>query len=1340
MICAICQRPLAFHSTSCLNGLLEPLGVSGVDKALAWSWLVDIGQGDFLAACIAAKEAFARERTIHTLFARAVVHMLQGEFASAFPLFEEVFQITRDIRQQFVVASVARWAERRRGDVLPDGFSILFADSLTRWQHYELDSLWEQRWQSLRSQVSNNTILFEGMLIHDKLSMFPSYRTILFGSSNSHSQDAMSVKQNADVSILCKLATGRGLHGLSAWLTALYQELIVLDGSIAQQLNVYHRQIAYYRSGNHLSGVANSLLSLGDRLVTPDKGGSPILFGYHLSEPGSPTTTPDDPRLFDRSGVDLAGTRAAYTEALQLFSMEELPRGQAAARIRLAYLDALEGKLTEAKEEYRTAKRQFDALGDILNAQVAAYGDIWTRWRLGEPGLEREVHDLAQVNATNDALSWGLSWGLAFAYAGREALLTRGEVENALRAATLAETIFAALDAPRFRALTCGDREAALSTLEATEPAIIELDTALTWIDQALEQARDEEMKMRIAALTQAQRLVLIYSGQFDAAGLERIQAHIQRWVKDVPEVTLAKVKSMRQRLRPDTRLNILRSEPEAGDEYTRAVEHCLLHGLANVLQAHIAIFVPLSYGQRAMEQGDEAEATKHFQKALTAAQARTDKDLLRTYIYIAWRRYDQARDSLRRYIAAGMPQDNQLPQLYKELDPSSGQPPYEVQDHELAATLFVDIQAWEDARAQLDILTRLQGPPLPLDPLPTRVAISRCVEEAMVAEGLGDYDQALNYIAQAVQGLEARRQHLRSETLRRSMGRQRTTQGIYATWARILIAKGRWDEAFDVAERARARVLVESVQASQRMTQELQSDMVFRRYQEQAALVERLTSQLAQAYNNRAVQQRVTSLQAERTSALTELNKREEQLFQADQRWREVIAPQAGLLSFAQVAAHLPTGTLLLAYLFHGERLFIWAVTRQGLMAHHTVTDYDAQPFIARPFGARIQRCREALGKKDEELNEEQKQFLLSLSKILIEPFDTYITEATHLLIVPFDELNVFPFHVLPWHENPLGAQRTVSYLPSASLLRYLRSSDPAATGALVVGDPYKTLMPTDSSDVRKPFPPIPGTRLTASHVASIYGSQPLVGTHATKDIVLGKIANNPKIIHFATHGYFVSNEPLASGIALAGGTTLSADEVMGLKIKADVVVLGACETGLGELQGSELVGLARSWLYAGARAVIVTLWEVNDLATALLMQILHRCLHGGMPTAIALKQAVDELRQVTVQQALDFCTDALAGFPRQSKEEQAAYATLLCRKGDVLAVGGAYTGATNTYTRAVEIFRITGYTSQAEKLEEIASQYALLASDAEEFQPKLCIFDNPKYWAAFEVIGDWK
>ncbi len=333
-----------------------------------------------------------------------------------------------------------------------------------------------------------------------------------------------------------------------------------------------------------------------------------------------------------------------------------------------------------------------------------------------------------------------------------------------------------------------------------------------------------------------------------------------------------------------------------------------------------------------------------------------------------------------------------------------------------------------------------------------------------------------------------------------------------------------------------------------------------------------------------------------------------------------------------------------------------------------------------------------------------------------------------------------MFPFQALPWRGQPLGLRKVISYLPAASLLQYMRSSDPVAAGALVVGDPDDMWQPGDDGDKGHPLQPLPAARVEAQTVAAIYSTHPFIGSQATKEAILSKIANNPKVIHFATHGYFQSKVPLASGIALANKTILSVDEVMSLDIKADVVVLSACETGRGKLQGSELVGLARSLIYAGTRSAIVTLWQVNDLATAILMQSLHRHLHKDRPAAAALQQSIDDLYHTTVQQALDFCTVTLANLPRQSKEEQAAYATLTRRMGEVLAIGDDYAQAIIAYHQAIAAFRATGYTNEINELEEICSLWILLASDEDVLQPERRAFDHPNYWAAFEVIGDWQ
>jgi hypothetical protein len=98
-------------------------------------------------------------------------------------------------------------------------------------------------------------------------------------------------------------------------------------------------------------------------------------------------------------------------------------------------------------------------------------------------------------------------------------------------------------------------------------------------------------------------------------------------------------------------------------------------------------------------------------------------------------------------------------------------------------------------------------------------------------------------------------------------------------------------------------------------------------------------------------------------------------------------------------------------------------------------------------------------------------------------------------------------------------------------------------------------------------------------------------------------------RLLHFATHGELNERDPLASGLLRSpgggGDGRLEVREIFGLDLKAQLVVLSACETGLGQLStGDELVGLQRAFLYAGSPAVVTTLWKVDDRASFTLMR----------------------------------------------------------------------------------------------------------------------------------------
>lgn len=146
------------------------------------------------------------------------------------------------------------------------------------------------------------------------------------------------------------------------------------------------------------------------------------------------------------------------------------------------------------------------------------------------------------------------------------------------------------------------------------------------------------------------------------------------------------------------------------------------------------------------------------------------------------------------------------------------------------------------------------------------------------------------------------------------------------------------------------------------------------------------------------------------------------------------------------------------------------------------------------------------------------------------------------------------------------------------------------------------------------------------AISVAKVLGTEALIGPEATKNAVLQKMST-AAVIHIATHARFNPSSPLDSIIKLADGD-LTTREVLQIRLQADLLVLSACETGMAEtLGGDDFVGFAQAFLLAGARSVIVSLWRVNDPATASLMTSFYRCRAAGTDNARALSLAVKSI-----------------------------------------------------------------------------------------------------------------
>jgi CHAT domain-containing protein len=193
---------------------------------------------------------------------------------------------------------------------------------------------------------------------------------------------------------------------------------------------------------------------------------------------------------------------------------------------------------------------------------------------------------------------------------------------------------------------------------------------------------------------------------------------------------------------------------------------------------------------------------------------------------------------------------------------------------------------------------------------------------------------------------------------------------------------------------------------------------------------------------------------------------------------------------------------------------------------------------------------------------------------------------------------------------------------------------------------------------DRRGALTALPSTRREVEEIVSLYGggATAWLGQEATEERAKA-IGNEARIIHFACHGVLDEHSPLDSALALSIPTTPGEDHDNGLlqawevfervRIDADLVTLSACETALGKEAGGEgLIGLTRAFQYAGARAVLASLWSVGDASTAELMKQFYSHLRAGQSKASALRQAqVDLMRDPATRHPFHWAAFELVG-----------------------------------------------------------------------------------------------
>ena len=496
------------------------------------------------------------------------------------------------------------------------------------------------------------------------------------------------------------------------------------------------------------------------------------------------------------------------------------------------------------------------------------------------------------------------------------------------------------------------------------------------------------------------------------------------------------------------------------------------------------------------------------------------------------------------------------------------------------------------------------------------------------VHQAQGRYAEALVAYQEAMDTFERIRAVAGSEAGRATFIAQYAH--LYTRAAGLFHQQGQAEEAFFTSERGRARAFLDSLATGHVELTDNEADALL--VQEQEAYAGRQAAQDA-LVKARALdppdpnlvadlQPQLDEAEVTYAAALGAIEARGDQL-------AAFVPGRSTVLTLSGVQALLDKESTLVSFFVLDDQTLAFLITHDSF--HTVVLEVGREELITQ--------IRAFRGFPN--LSVAHPDSAVTLCRRLIEPLREYLPSTNsgqettpHLAIVPHSVLHYLPFAALTDGQRYLVDDYVITYLPSASALKFILENAGGEPGVpLILGNPA-----TDDPRLR----PLRHAGREAQAVAALYDVQPLLSEVATESAVR-EHASQAGILHLAAHGEFNVYNPLYSTLYLAPDAAndgrLEVHEVYGLGLKnADLVVLSACQTQLGhELEagkplgvtlGDEIVGLGRAFIYAGTPSITSTLWSVDDRPTEMLMTRFYTHLRAGMGKAEALRQAQLDVR----------------------------------------------------------------------------------------------------------------
>lgn len=518
-------------------------------------------------------------------------------------------------------------------------------------------------------------------------------------------------------------------------------------------------------------------------------------------------------------------------------------------------------------------------------------------------------------------------------------------------------------------------------------------------------------------------------------------------------------------------------------------------------------------------------------------------------------------------------------------------------------------------------------------------------LSRARAERAVGQKERALKSYSRAINHLEGMWWEFYIATETSAVAFREEAQAAYRECVDLLMEQGQFKQAYKKADEARARTLLNFTGA--RLGRPLSADS------KQAAIPREPSRSIARRRLQLLAPDLSREQQAKLQKDIEEAEyKMEETRLQAEMERSKERLVWSQPATADQLQEQMAQAQMTLAEFSLGEnRSFVWLFTRGEfffeILPARKEIEKAVRPYLtmlaATPNHLYIERDLAKLREHSE-----------ALFETLFGRLSRQIEPGQRLIVVPDGLLHYLPFEALIHNRHFLVEDHEISYLPSASMLAHLQNSrGEAGTGdrmeLLAFGDPVFS-PELKTSVTKKPrsgpidvirhargsrgfqLPPLPRTRDEVQYIAGLSSpdrTRLYLGEDSTEDAVKRESLRRYRRLHFATHSLIDETSPSRSAVVLTLDSDpdedgfLEVSEISELDLDCDLVVLSACQTGRGQLlSGEGIVGLSRAFLYAGARAVAVSLWNVSDISTGQLMKSFYRHLAAGIGNAAALRE----------------------------------------------------------------------------------------------------------------------